>query len=96
MIRINDDLVIKADNEGGVSYTLMSDKHKNNKDGKPVFVVLGYYTSLESALIGAKTYMIHEVIANNDHSLDEAIRTVKDISNEFIGTFRRVTKGDKV
>lgn len=96
MIQINDDLCIKADNDGNVSYTLMLDKHKEDKFGKPIFTTLGYYTSLESVLKGAKSYMVHETIANNDYSLDEAIRAVRDLSNEFIGTFRRVTKGDKV
>ena len=53
MIQINDDLCIKADNDGNVSYTLMLDKHKEDKFGKPIFTTLGYYTSLESALLGA-------------------------------------------
>lgn len=93
MIRINDDYVIDVGENQ--SYILKEDKHKENKKGEHVYVTLGYYTRLESALLGAKSHMIHKSMGEGEKSLDEAIRAVRDISNEFISVFRSVTKGDK-
>lgn len=93
MIRINDDYVIDVGENQ--SYVVKEDKHKENKKGEHVYVTLGYYTRLESALLGAKSHMIHKSMGEGEKSLDEAIRAVRDISNEFISVFRRVTKGDK-
>lgn len=93
MIRINDDYVIDVGENQ--SYVVKEDKHKENKKGEHVYVTLGYYTRLESALLGAKAHMIHKSMGEGEKSLDEAIRAVRDISNEFISVFRNVTKGDK-
>lgn len=93
MIRINDDYVIDVGENQ--SYVVKEDKHKENKKGEHVYVTLGYYTRLESALLGAKSHMIHKSMGEGEKSLDEAIRAVRDISNEFISVFRNVTKGDK-
>lgn len=94
MIRINNDYLIEADESN--SYTLKLDKHKKNKKGEDVFVTLGFYTSLESAFKGAKGHMIHNSVMNNDYSLDEAIKVVRDTSNEFTIAFHKVTEGDRV
>ena len=93
MIRINEDYVIDSDE---ISYVLKLDKHKLNSRGKPLYINIGYYTSLESALIGAKSTLIHKYIGENDYSLDEAVRMVREVSNEFIEKFREVAQGDKV
>lgn len=93
MIRINDDYVIDVGENQ--SYVVKEDKHKENKKGEHVYATLGYYTRLESALLGAKAHMIHKSMGEGEKSLDEAIRAVRDISNEFISVFRNVTKGDK-
>ena len=93
MIRINDDYVI--DTGDNMNYILKEDKHKLDKDGNPVYVTLGYYSRLESALLGAKSHMVHKSMGEGEKSLEEAIRAVVDISNEFISVFRKATKGDK-
>ena len=93
MIRINDNYVV--DTGDNMNYIVKEDKHKVDKEGNPVYVTLGYYTRLESALLGAKSHMIHKSMGEGEKSLDEAIRTVRDISNEFISVFRSVTKGDR-
>lgn len=93
MIRINDDYVIDVGENQ--SYILKEDKHKDNKKGEHVYVTLGYYTRLESALMGTKNHLIHKSMGEEEKSLYEAISTVRSISNEFISVFREVTKGDK-
>lgn len=93
MIRINENYVI--DTGDNMNYILKEDKHKIDKEGNPVYVTLGYYSRLESALIGAKNHLIHKSMGEGEKSLYEAIRAVRDISNEFISVFRNVTKGDK-
>ena len=84
MIRINDDICIEIDE---LNYTLKKDKHSEYTDKNGAtrhnYYVIGYYTNLESALKGAKDYMVVNSLSEKDMSLGEAIRRVREVSEAF-------------
>lgn len=92
MIRINDDYVIDVDEN---NYTLKKDLHKKvSKDDRMVdlYNVKGYYSSLESALNGAKQLFIAQYCAEGEKTLDEALKGIREINQEFVDTFIKAIK----
>lgn len=80
MITLIHDLVIGVDTN---NYTLMLDKHKEDKNGKPVYEKLGYYGSLEAAVCGAREYCIRKQLESSISTLTDAIEIIKRTTKEF-------------
>ena len=74
------------------NYTLMIDKLKHNKDGKPVYETVGYYSSLSGAIVAAKENCIKRQFFDSTVSLEEAVQTVNQISQEFSDLLKEVLK----
>lgn len=95
MIRVTNDFIIDVDD---FNFVAKEDKHKTtpvkDKDGniteKPLYSVIGYYTSLVNALEGIKKFIVLEKLQSKEFSLDDAILEVRTINKEFIDTFNRV------
>lgn len=80
MITLIHDLVIDVDTN---NYTVMLNKHKCDKNGKPIYEKLGYYGTLESAVNGARKYCIRKQLGSEIHTLTDAIDIMKSITEEF-------------
>lgn len=76
------------------SYILMRDKHKQDKNGKPIYETVGYYGTLESAIIAAKDHCFKERISGDVVCLAQAIDTLKQVSDEFSELIKRSIKND--
>lgn len=80
MIILKHDIVIDVSQS---NYTLMFDKKAKDKNGKPIYEVLGYYASLSSAIRGAKEHYIRKRLDEEVFPLNKAIEEVRRISDEF-------------
>ena len=80
MITLIHDLVIDVDTN---NYTVMLDKHKCDKKGKPIYERLGYYGTLESAIQAARRYCIRKQLEADVYTLTDAIGIMKSITEEF-------------
>lgn len=77
------------------NYTLMLDKHTVDKNGKPVYETLGYYTNLASAVSGARDYCIKKRLGDVVCDLREAIDEINQITDEFKNLLREKTGEQK-
>ena len=80
MITLIYDLVIDVDAK---NYTLLLDKHKQDKKGNLIYETIGYYGTFESAIEGARRYCIKKQLGLNTKTLVEAIGVIKSITEEF-------------
>ena len=87
MIILIHDLVIGVDTN---NYTVMLDKHKQDKNGNPIYEKLGYYGTLESAVNAARKYCIKKRLGSNIHTLTDAIEIMKSITEEFSNLLKAV------
>lgn len=85
MITLKYDLLVDVSQ---YNYTLMLDKHKQDKKGKPVYETLGYYNTLTGAVCGAKDYCIRKILGSDVHSLTEAADEIARITDEFANLLR--------
>ena len=91
MINLIHDYVVDVDQ---LNYTLMRDKHKRNKKGIPIYETLGYYSSLEGAILAAKERCTKIYLGTGTHSLHEAIEIIKQVNKEFSDLLKEVLKND--
>lgn len=92
MIRINNDYVIDVSD---LEYTLQIDTHTttyNKKSEKeyPVYKTVGHYTTLASALNGARLDMRRKMLADGEYTLKEAIDKVLELDDEFTRMMERI------
>lgn len=80
MIRVDENIIIEVDT---FSYIAKADKHKQDKNGVDMFELIGYYSTLESALKGILRYKVARALDVKEFSLNEAIREVQRVKNEF-------------
>lgn len=92
MIILTHDLVV---NVSDYNYTLMLDKHTVDKNGKPVYDTLGYYTNLAGAVSGARDYCIKKRLGDMVCDLRGAIDEMTKITNEFLNLLREKTGEQK-
>lgn len=80
MIRVNDEFVITVND---CTYIAAVDKHKTDKEGKPMYKTIGYYPSVKMALKGIFKYKARIVLGEGEKTLTEAINALETIENEF-------------
>lgn len=80
MVKLTDDYFVDVN---GTTYTLMLDKHKVDKNGKPETEAVGYYMSLASAVKAAADDRIGHKLANGSYNLAEAVKLIQEITAEF-------------
>ena len=81
MITLIHDLVVDVSQN---NYTLLLDKHKQDKNGKEVYETIGYYSNLKGAVCGARDYYTRKQLETDVYTLDQAIKTIKEIGEEFL------------
>lgn len=91
MVLLKNDIYIETSPN---NYTLMLDKHKADKKGKPVYEVLGYYMSFAGAVYGAREYCIKKRLAESEYTLREAIEEIQKITDEFASLLKREMEKD--
>ena len=89
MIRVNDDYVILVDT---LNYTSCKDDHKTDKNGKPVYKTIGYFSNLEQALRGIIKDMNGRAFEAGVYSLQEALEIIKQSNKVFTDMLREVTE----
>lgn len=87
MITLIYDLVIDVDTN---NYTLLLDKHKQDKKGNSIYETIGYYGTFENAVGGARKYCIKKKLGSNTKTLAEAIEVIKTITEEFSTLLKEV------
>lgn len=91
MITLIHDCVVEVSQH---NYTLMLDKHKQDKNGKPLYETLGYYHTLTGAVNGAKDYFIKKRLSIDTYTLDKAIEVIKQINKEFIDLLKEANENE--
>jgi hypothetical protein len=89
MIRVNDDYYVTVD---PCNYILCRDKHKTDKKGNDLYIVVGYYNNLERALQGAVADMNRRAFIEATYSLQEAIEVIQQSNKTFIDMLSEVCK----
>ena len=90
MIVLIYDLVIDVDTN---NYTLLLNKHKQDKKGNSVYETIGYYGTFENAIEGARRYCIKKQLGLNTKTLAEAIGVIKSITEEFSALLKEGVQG---
>lgn len=88
MIKLTNDFVIEVIDR---NYILERDMHKNNKKGKPIINILGYYSTLPGAIRACADAMSKEELQKADFSLKEAVNIITE-SHRKIETLLEETK----
>lgn len=88
MVILNNDLIVEVSQN---NYTLILDKHKQDKKGNPVYETLGYFGTLAGAVYGAREYCIKKKLSENAYELRDAIAEIQRANREFLDMLRKVT-----
>ena len=91
MIRVNENYCIDVDEK---CYTVKIDKHKEDKNGNPIFETVGYFSSLESAIKGVIISMNRKQLKEGVHSLVEALGIIHENNRKLCELLEQVTKGE--
>jgi len=89
MIQVDKNYVIDVDRH---CYTVKIDKHKEDKNGNPVYEVWGYYSSLENAIKGVIDSMTTAKLKRGTHTLEEALQIVQKNNDQFTKLLKDVVK----
>ncbi len=87
MITLKHDCLIDVSQN---NFTLMLDKHKQDKNGKPIYETLGYYSTLQGAVCGARDYYVKRQLESDTYTLDKAIEIVRQTNKEFFDLLKGV------
>ena len=90
MIKLFDGYEVEVDD---YAYTLRRYTGKTNKNGKPTYKVIGYYTSLNAALNALSKRIAQEKQKDGCMSLREAVQSIRE-SNERVEQFIRQEIGE--
>ena len=89
MIQVDKNYVIDIDK---YNFTVKIDKHKEDKNGEPVFELVGYYNSFESAIVGVIKSMEKRKLSRGTHTLEEALQIVQKNNDQFTKLLKKVVK----
>ena len=88
MIKLKHDFVVDSNKN---NYILMLYKHKDDKKGKPIYETLGYYSTLEGAIYGAKSIFIRMQLGSGFFELEQALEEIRKIHKEWVDMLEEVT-----
>lgn len=80
MIHLFGDYYIKGN---PLDYSLVKKSSRTDKNGNPVYTVLGYYGSVANACEGLRKTLSRELVAENDLTLSEAVTAFKQIAEKM-------------
>lgn len=91
MIKLTGNYVVQVDVH---NYTLLRDRGKPDKDGKPTYETIGYYGDLAGAMSGAIQHMTRLRLSDGEHELADAVRVIRECTGEFKGVLEQAVGGD--
>ncbi len=91
MIQVDKNYIIDVDK---YCYTVKIDKHKEDKNGNPVYDVWGYYSSLENAIKGVINAMNTAKLKRGTHDLEKALQIVQKTNDQFTKLLKKAVKID--
>lgn len=91
MIKLTENYVVQVDVH---NYTLLRDRGRVDKDGKPTYETLGYYGDLAGAINGAIQHMTRLRLSDGKHDLADALRVIRECTGEFKGLLEKVMEGE--
>lgn len=91
MIQIDKNYIIDVDKH---CYTVKIDKHREDKNGNPVYDVWGYYSSLENAIKGVIDAMNTAKLKRGTHDLEKALQIVQKTNDQFTKLLKKAVKLD--
>ena len=91
MIQIDKNYIIDVDKH---CYTVKIDKHREDKNGNPVYEVWGYYSSLENAIKGVIDAMNTAKLKRGTHDLEKALQIVQKTNDQFTKLLKKAVKLD--
>lgn len=80
MIELINDYVVSVDS---TDYTLMIDLHKTDKNGKPMYKTVGYYSTLANAITGCIRDINRSELSVGTHTLEEAVSIIANRDAEL-------------
>lgn len=92
MIELINDLYVKIDQ---YNYTLQEKTNSIDEEGNPIYKTIAYHDNLEKAIKGAIKYSIRKCLQNNNRTLEEAIKVIKDINFSFEKVLKDVLEGNE-
>lgn len=81
MIHIKDDYYIDSD---AYQFILKQDMHRVDKEGKPVFDLIGYYATVEQALRGYLKTQMRGYASKPDIEIGEALDFFEQMIKELV------------
>ena len=91
MIKLNHNFVVDSNKN---NYILMLDKHKEDSNKKPVYETLGYYSTLEGAIYGAKSIFTRIRLGSEVFNLEQALEEIRKIHREWVDMLEEVMRND--
>lgn len=91
MIQVDKNYIIDVDKH---CYTVKIDKHREDKNGNPVYDVWGYYSSLENAIKGVIDAMNTAKLKRGTHDLEKALQIVQKTNDQFTKLLKKAVKLD--
>lgn len=87
MIRIDKNYVILGNAR---DYTLALDTHSKDKDNDPIYKTLGYYSTVQAALMGLNSYLQHKSVVTKELSLQETANEFKKIADDLKSHYKQL------
>lgn len=91
MIKLKHDFVVDSNKN---NYILMLDKHKEDEKGRAIYETLGYYSTLEGAIYGAKSILIRMRLRSGVFELEQALEEIRKIHREWVDMLEDVMRND--
>lgn len=84
MIKFRDKFIIDADENNIIIRELGTVQDKTSKNfGEETVVTLGYYGTLEGALLGLEKILIRRSIRDKQHTLKSIVEEIRALHNEL-------------
>lgn len=80
MVKLNNEYIVRVDEN---NYTLMRDRKKFDKEGRPLYETIGYYADLAQAVNGAIQHTTRCRLSEGVCDLCKAIRIIRECNAEF-------------
>lgn len=76
MITLIDNYVIQAEER---CYTLAIDTGRDDKNGKRIYKIVGYYNTIRNALVACYKDICRKKVADNVYTMKEAIQAFREV-----------------
>lgn len=95
MIVVNENYIIEVDQYNYTPKAKVTRTNKKTGEQYEDLEIIGYYSSLQSALHGIIKYQTANSLANEEMSLESAVRCIQTCHKEFTDLLERVVNDGK-